>query len=236
MHLVKRFLKKPIHLALVESSLELVPREIQNHPVVVKNALKRGRKPSEVLLDTSIHYHAMHRLRDRFKRGRPDIVHVSLLEALDSPLNIEGYLRTYIHTINNHVIFIKPDTRIPRNYNRFVGLMEQLLVKGKAPPDSDEPLLYVKTMKIIDLARELDLDGYILLREKGRKTSIEDLAKTVSENNLMICIGGFPHGDYNEETIENSVGEYSIYDKPLKTWIVVSRIITTIEKHYNILK
>ncbi|MEM4586704.1 MAG: 16S rRNA methyltransferase, partial [Desulfurococcaceae archaeon] len=117
---------KKLHIALVESALETVPKEIIDHPAVVKNARRRGKKPWEVLLDVSLHYHAMKNLKDWFKRGRPDIVHVTLLEALESPLNRSGLLEIYIHTYGDYVLFIDPETRIPRNYNRFVGLIEQV--------------------------------------------------------------------------------------------------------------
>ena len=90
-----------IRLILAESSIELVPRDIIGHPSVLKTAKRRGKKPTEILLDISLHYHAMKKLRDRHKRGRPDIVHVSLLEALSSPLNLEGKLEVIVHTISD---------------------------------------------------------------------------------------------------------------------------------------
>ncbi|MBW9140788.1 MAG: hypothetical protein K1T65_03670, partial [Candidatus Aramenus sp.] len=43
-----------VNVILLDSSLELVPSEISNHPSVVKNAKKRGKKPTEVLLDISV--------------------------------------------------------------------------------------------------------------------------------------------------------------------------------------
>jgi len=111
-----------LKIILLESALETVPHEIWRHPAVVKNARRRGKKPGETLLDVSLHYHAMKNLKDREKRGRPDIVHTTLLELLESPLNKEGHLEVYVHTYQGHVIFIDPSTRIPRNYNRFGAL------------------------------------------------------------------------------------------------------------------
>ena len=121
-----------LHICLVESGLELVPKEISKHPLIRRYAKKRGKKPSKVLLDISFHYHAMKNLKDFNKRGRPDIVHFCLLEALGSPLNKMALLRIYVHTYDGKVVFIDPSTRIPKNYIRFVGLMEQLLDKGSA--------------------------------------------------------------------------------------------------------
>lgn len=58
---------------------------------------------------------------------RPDITHQCLLMLLDSPLNKAGLLQVYIHTAKNVLIEVNPQTRIPRIYDRFAGLMVQLL-------------------------------------------------------------------------------------------------------------
>ena len=42
---------------------------------------------------------------------------------LDSPLNRAGLLQVYIHTEKNVLIEVNPQTRIPRTYTRFAGLM-----------------------------------------------------------------------------------------------------------------
>uniref|UniRef100_A0A8C5J6P9 EMG1 N1-specific pseudouridine methyltransferase n=1 Tax=Junco hyemalis TaxID=40217 RepID=A0A8C5J6P9_JUNHY len=60
---------------------------------------------------------------------RPDITHQSLLMLMDSPLNRAGLLQVYIHTKKNVLIEVNPQTRIPRTFDRFCGLMVQLLHK-----------------------------------------------------------------------------------------------------------
>ena len=227
--------RRIVHIVLLESSLELVPFEIAGHSSVIRSAKKRGKKPSEILLDKSLHYHAMKKLREAEKRGRPDIVHVSLLEALESPLNKEGFLRIYVHTYPGDVIFIDPSTRIPRNYNRFVGLMEQLLTIGKVPPDTAKPLMYVKTMRIEDLIENVNTHGLILLRETGERKKPIEVVEYAIKNNYLIGIGGFPHGDFSEKLIKISKAEFSIYDRTLATWIVLSRIIVAAEAYYGLL-
>ena len=47
-----------LNLLLADSELEMVPRELWSHPAVVQNAKKRGKKPSQVLLDASLHHSA----------------------------------------------------------------------------------------------------------------------------------------------------------------------------------
>ncbi|MEM3478171.1 MAG: 16S rRNA methyltransferase, partial [Archaeoglobaceae archaeon] len=113
---------------LLDSSLELVPKEISNHPVIVSDARRRRKKATELLLDDSRHHLAMRNLKHREKRGRADIVHQCLLLLLDSPLKS---FDIFVHTINDELIRVSRDTRLPRNYNRFVGLMEDLFKKRK---------------------------------------------------------------------------------------------------------
>jgi len=61
---------------------------------------------------------------------RPDIVHQTLLQILDSPLNKAGRVSAvYVHTQKNVLISVNPSIRIPRTFKRFCGLMVQLLQK-----------------------------------------------------------------------------------------------------------
>ena len=46
-----------------------------------------------------------------------------LLMLMDSPLNRAGLLQVYIHTERNVLIEVNPQTRIPRTFDRFCGLM-----------------------------------------------------------------------------------------------------------------
>lgn len=224
-----------IRLILADAALELVPRDIIDHPSILKTARRRGKKPTEILLDVSLHYHAMKKLRDRHKRGRPDIVHVALLEALSSPLNIEGKLEVIIHTVSDYVIYIDPSTRIPRNYNRFVGLMEQLLIHGKVPPNTDKPLMTAVTMSFKGLMTELGVKNIILLSEEGEIVGTEDICEYAINEGTPIVIGAFPHGDFSDEVKSYAKYLFSIYHKPLDAWVVVSRILAACEKKLNVL-
>ncbi|MEM1644511.1 MAG: 16S rRNA methyltransferase [Ignisphaera sp.] len=225
---------KPLNIVLAEAGLELVPKEIENHPVVVKNAQKRRKKPSETLLDISLHYSAMKKLSKWYKRGRPDIVHISLMNALSSPLNIAGLLRVYVHTINDKIIHIDPTTRLPRNYNRFIGLFEQLLVAGLIPPGSEKPLLWVEEKNLREFVNMMNFDKVVLMEEHGVRKTIrvigEELAKLMNEGkNICIIIGAFQHGDFEETTRSLAHEQVSIFHKSLDSWIVVSRVIEGVE-------
>jgi rRNA small subunit pseudouridine methyltransferase Nep1 len=218
-----------LKLLLLEAALETVPPSIAGHPAVIKTAARRRKKPTEILLDKSLHYQAMKKLPKFEKRGRPDIVHIALLEALESPLNKKKKLEVYIYTIEGHAIFINPATRIPRNYNRFVGLMEQLFKEGQVPPGSKEPLLYIKTIKLEDLLKTIGVRGLLLLSENCEYRTPRSIVEKAINENLVVGVGAFPHGDFEEETLRNADYCYSIYPEPLATHIVISRILGAAE-------
>lgn len=224
-------------LILAESALETVPREIWGHPAVYKHAKRRGKSPGQILLDRSLHHQAMKSLPKAEKRGRPDIVHVSLLEALSSPLNREGMLETYVHTIGDYVIHVNPETRLPRNYNRFVGLIEQLFERGRVPPNAEKPLLTIRPMSLRRLLETLEPTHTILLVEDGEPIKLSQLAQLiVEEEKPAIIVGGFPHGDFEPETRRLADSQYSLYNgKPLETWVIVSHVITAVEEKLEII-
>ncbi|HID04751.1 MAG TPA: 16S rRNA methyltransferase, partial [Aigarchaeota archaeon] len=152
-------------LIIVEAALELVPPECRKHPSVVKDAKRRGKTPGEVLLDRSYHHAAMKELRNSHKRGRPDITHFSLLEALGSPLNRKGMLETYVTTIDNYVIYVKPYVRLPKNYDRFKGLVEQLYRKQVITAEDGRELLSIQRKPLRQLLKELSPSTVLLMSE-----------------------------------------------------------------------
>ncbi|AKG39428.1 hypothetical protein MA03_07115 [Infirmifilum uzonense] len=218
------------HLILADASLELVPKEIQWHPAVLNSARRMGKKPGEILLDKSLHYPAMHTLRYREKRGRPDIVHVCLLISQGSLLNQLGLLKTTIHTISGEVIEVNPSTRVPRNYNRFLGVMSQLLSIGRVPP-SGEPILMWKTGKsLTDHLKENNTDFVALLNESGAPTTPKRLAeKLIGYENPAVIIGAYPHGDFSDEVYNVANQVFSLGGRSLDAWTVLARIIASLE-------
>lgn len=121
-----------LQIIVADSELELIPPEFKGNPVIRRNARVRGKLPGEILLDSSRHGAALSD-NDRRRRGRPDILHNIILALQDSIVNQRGHLRVAIHTRNDQLITLGPETRLPRNFNRFVGLAEQLLLKNIVP-------------------------------------------------------------------------------------------------------
>ncbi|MEL9990873.1 MAG: 16S rRNA methyltransferase [Thermoproteus sp.] len=213
-------------LVLAESSLELIPPEIRRHPVVVRDAKRRHKRPEEILLDRSRHHGAMSSLARAEKRGRPDIVHMCLLAFQYSLLNMAGRGSMYIHTINDLVIRLKPDVRPPKNYNNFVGLMEQLLVNGRVPP-SGEPLMTVEKMGLKALVESLG-SRWVVLHERGARKDPLELGSLLADS--VVVVGGFPHGDFdNKWLLEGADAVYRLGDRALDAWQVVARAVALAE-------
>ncbi|KAN0052859.1 hypothetical protein ACTA71_012339 [Dictyostelium dimigraforme] len=86
-------------------------------------------KESFQLLNCDDHADILKKHGKEASEARPDILHQCLLALFDSPLNKAGLLQVFIKTTKNVLIEVHPQTRIPRTFNRFAGLMVQLLKK-----------------------------------------------------------------------------------------------------------
>src|SRR5256886_17482753 len=105
-------------LILAESSIELVPNEITGHPAILKSAERKNKDPRQLILDQSYHHSAILRLgKSGIGRGRPDIVHFSLLLALGSPLNFDHQLTCFVHTPDDQVITNDPRHPRPKTHD-----------------------------------------------------------------------------------------------------------------------
>lgn len=221
-------------LVIAESALETVPKDLWGHPAIWKHAKREGKEPSQVLLDRSYHHSAMLKLEGAEKRGRPDIIHITLLEALGSPLNKEGLLQIFIHTVSDYVIWVNPKVRIPRNYNRFVGLVEQLFERGKVPIVG-EPLLALKKQSLKQLLRELNPTFTVAFSRLGERKSMREVAQQLTKGlRPLTLVGGFPRGHFADETVRLADEVVSVDPETLETWTVVSRVIYDYEQAINL--
>ncbi len=217
-----------LHVVIAEAEVELVPASIARHPVIRKEAQRRRKRATQMLLDSSLHHAAMHSLSDSSRRGRPDIAHYTLLTLLESPLNKQGMLRCYLHTRNDEVVFINPETRLPRACQRFRGLMEKLFAERKIA-SGDTMLLEMKDMSVAELVGSFDSEYIVLLSEEGQGIEAWELAsKLVGKHNPCVIIGGFPSGGFR--------GDYSfvhervaVFPSPLAAWSVAAEVVS----HYR---
>ena len=221
-------------LGIVEAALELVPPDIAGHPAVMSAAKARGRRPEQTLLDEAIHHPAMEKLPDREKRGRPDIVHRTLLIALDSVLNREGRLSLFLHTYDNQIVEVNPKTRLPRRFTRFVGLMEQLLQTGKVPPRGP-PLLRLRRRGLAVHLKQIEPSRTFLLAEDGESTPPERLAEQIAaEPRPLVMVGGFAHGDLTPTTRQLADRTVRLDPDPLPASTATSMVIHALENQLNL--
>ncbi len=223
-----------IYIILCDSELEIVPEELLHYNAVVANAKKRNKKPNEILLDATLHHSAIRKLSsDNWRRGRPDIVHITLLVCLDSILNDLNMLRVIVHTRNNYVIKLNPKVRLPRNYMRFVALMEQLF-KKKILPSPKNPLLQLEYKSLYELVNDLSLNHIIVFSPNYKKVNLCEYFKNFSLTSNIGCIlGGFPYGDYISDINKISADVISIYEKSLSVWTVANEIIVNLGNKYG---
>lgn len=215
-----------IHLLIAKAELELVPKELWNHPTILGHARKRGKPPDKLLLDSSLHHRAMrNRIPEWEKRGRPEIIHVSLLVALGSILSKEGRLKVYVHTRNDVTLFFSPETRLPRSYHRFVGLMEKIL-----SGEEEQNLIAVEKLSLPELVSRINPGTTYLLSRLGRSTTPKELQRLLGGCEALgkaplFVVGGFPRGTWEPEEKSLADNIISISPHPLEAWVVVAELL-----------
>jgi rRNA small subunit pseudouridine methyltransferase Nep1 len=215
-------------LILAESSLEIVPKELQNHASVTSYCKKNGKSTSDVLLDNSWHFAAMKGIKNEIKRGRPDIVHLTLLSVCNTPLYNAKKLKVYVHTINDKIISISDKIRLPKSYHRFQGLIEKLFKNYKIKVD-DTTLLELHDMTFEELLTKIQPSKILGLSTKGDQSTFQDTAKTITEDTCLV-LGGFQKGHFNEEISQTFDNLKSIHVDSLEAHVVASRILYEYEK------
>ena len=217
-----------ISLVLAESALELIPLELQDHPSVLSHAQKLGKHPSEILLDNSWHFAAMKGINNEIKRGRPDLVHFSILEATTIPLYLQNKIKIYIHTIDDKVIYIGENVHIPKSYHRFEGLIEKLFLEKTIRFDTSI-LLEIKEKSFSELINEIKPSKIIGFSTKGELSSFEKISSEISDNTCLI-IGGFQKGHFSESTKNKINHLFSVDNLSYEAHVVIARILYEYEK------
>ncbi len=207
-----------------------MPREIAGHAAVKNHARRLGLKPSEILLDRSYHHAAMAKLEDGNKRGRPDIAHFALMEALGTPLFIKGMLRVYVHTIDDKLIAIADNLRIPKSYFRFEGLMVGLFRDKAVRSDEGAVLMEVSDGTLADLLDSIRPARVIGLSTTGVQATAEKAVAENLDDGCVFVIGGFPRGHFSESTTRLLNLTYSVSDLGLEAHVVIARILYECEK------
>ena len=217
-----------LSLIIAESALELIPIELQRHNSVVVSARRFNKKPSEILLDISWHFAAMKGIKNEIKRGRPDLVHFSLLEACSIPLYFENKLDVFVHTIDDKVISIGQNVRLPKSYHRFIGLVEKLYATGRIE-ENNNTLLEIKEMNFENLIKKINPKQTIALSSKGIKSSYQKVAEELNDNTCLV-VGGFSKGQFSDKNKDYFNKIVSVDKNPLEAHIIISRVLYEYEK------
>jgi rRNA small subunit pseudouridine methyltransferase Nep1 len=221
-----------LKLLIADAELELIPREMLDDYSIRLHAKKRKKPPQKILLDSNY----MHSAIDRFfpgesnRRGRPDIIYHLLAIVMESILNKKGGMRIWIHTRNNLILEISPETRLPKSYNRFVGLMEDLFEKGEIKYE-EKTLLRIHNGDVAKMINLSESGNIKVLSPVGKMTQVPELLDSENEN-ISFLIGGFSEGDFISDVYE--IGEaFSIFDEELTIWSVAMEIIAQYERTFR---
>ena len=216
-----------LSLIIAESALELVPKEMYRHPSVAMHAKKLGKNPQEILLDNSWHFAAMKGIKNENKRGRPDLAHFALLEATSIPLYMENEIRIYVHTVNDMVISVGEQVRLPKSFHRFAGLIEKLYAQ-RVVKTGGKKLLEVQKMDFASLVDKIDPEKIIGLSTAGDPSTYGAVASYLDD--ACLVVGGFQKGHFSDSITKKIGGLYSIEDRPLEAHVVLGRILYEYEK------
>ena len=224
-----------LNVIIADASIETLPNNLYRHHSLKKIRLS-GKKPNDILLDRSFHHFAMvsSGIENDHKRGRPDILHIALVNALATPLYRKNLMKVFIHTINNNVILIGDSVKIPKSYIRFEGLMLNLLKNKKIISDDGQMLLEIKSqMKFGNLINGIiKADAVIGFSTTGIYKKLESIAIDLSKlTNPCVVIGGFPKGHFSDNVDMCFDKKYSISNMGLESQVVISRLIYEYEKN-----
>jgi len=137
---------------------------------------------------------------------------------------------------NDYVITVNSKARLPRNYDRFVGLLEQLFELGRVP-SVGKTLLKLEHKTLQQLLQETKSDYVIAFSRKGSPETLEEAISRLSEKQRpAVVISGFPHGRFSETTIRLADEVVCIDPDMLETWTLTSRVIYEYERAISLPK
>lgn len=219
-----------ISLILAEAELERVPTQIISHPSVRIQAKQKRKPASHLILDASLHHTAMKSLPQGRRRGRPDITHIYLLCVLESIANKERMIKNIIiHTRNDEAIYIHPETRIMRNFPRFIGLMEQLFEKHHIQVGKTTLLQLQENTSLKEILKNLNADHIMICSDTGERTDLNEYFTKVQKSNtdhISCIIGGFPSGSFHNDILSFSDHVVCLYHEKLTAWTTANEVLS----------
>src|SRR5438309_11872188 len=151
-----------------------------------------------------------------------------MVEACRIPLYFDNKLRIYIHAIDDKVISVGNNVRLPKSYHRFVGLIEKLYSTGIIK-EGEKKLLEIKNMGFGELIDKINPKEIIGLSTKGATSSYEKLAKVIGKDSCIV-VGGFPKGHFSDQILKSMNNLVSVDENPLEAHVIISRLLYEYEK------
>ncbi len=221
-----------LKILIADAELELIPKEMIDDYSIRLHAKKRKKPAQKILLDSNYMHTAIdrHYPGESNRRGRPDIIYHLLAVAMESILNKKGGLRVWIHTRNNLVIEVSPETRLPKSYNRFVGVFEDLFEKGEIKYE-DRTLLKVQEGDVKKMIALSGSENIRILSPDGERASIAEMVGAGTEDATFI-IGGFSEGDFISD-VYGIAKSFSIFEEELTIWSVAMEAIAQYERVFG---
>ena len=134
----------------------------------------------------------------------------------------------YVHTIDDKVIFVGDNVRLPKSYHRFIGLIEKLYVEKKIEQDGKK-LLEIKDMTFGELVDKIGAKKVIGFSIKGQTISYDKIAADVGRDSCIV-VGGFSKGHFSDKILKKIDNLVSVDKNPLESHVVISRLLYECEK------
>jgi rRNA small subunit pseudouridine methyltransferase Nep1 len=218
-------------IVIEEASLELVPKKLRSHRSCKLVYERFGIAPAMQVLDRNYHGEAMRDISDLEKRGRPDVVHLAVLDVTSTPLFFQNKIGLVVHTRGGLVVSFREGTRPPRTLERFCGVMAKILSSSYGK--DEESLFEIReSMTFKELISFLGAENIISFSRLGKKEKLRSILspqRLESNKNTTLVVGGFPHGSLKEEVIGISDNVVSISKYSLPAHTVTARICYELE-------
>ncbi|GMH34259.1 hypothetical protein BSKO_02093 [Bryopsis sp. KO-2023] len=164
---------------------------------------------------------------------RPDICHQSLLAILDSPLCKAGKVKTiFVHTTANVLIKIDAQTKLPRTFRRFSGLLVQLLHKFSIrSTNGPGKLLQCVRGPVTDhFPAEAQVIG--LSRAADHELKCHELAEELEDDRpIVFVVGALAHGHVKVDYLDKEV---CVSEFPLSAACCLSKLSSALEQKWEI--
>jgi rRNA small subunit pseudouridine methyltransferase Nep1 len=161
-------------------------------------------------------------------------VHFYLVESLSNPLFKQKKLKVYVSTIDNKLIIINEELRIPKSYFRFERLMITIFNNHKN--NKSPNLIELRdNVGFNDLIQKIIRPDLVLgFSVRGTKSKIcHILRNNVVDNSKNYCfvVGGFQRGHFSETVNQTCSNLYSISPYSLESHVVIARVLYECENY-----